>query len=213
MGKSYKTQTSEFYLEGSFQELIIKDGYKVKGLLLNTASGERYIKLAKPLRAAFNWNLPKGTHLQVFGIKKTKFKTDEVTFKAERIVSGQSLIPPLAEELTKEKANPTKGKAQAKILVCQKSSCMKRGGKALCQAMEAAISDRGLEDQVAIKGTGCMKTCKAGPNLIMPDKTRYNKIQAKEVNALMDRHFGLPDADQSLQENVDENLDLVKVGY
>ena len=62
-------------------------------------------------------------------------------------------------------------------MVCQKSDCMKRGGKAVCQALEAALSDRGLEDQVTIKGTGCMKNCKAGPNLVMPDKTRYSRIQ------------------------------------
>jgi len=31
---------------------------------------------------------------------------------------------------------------------------MKRGGKAVCQALEAALSAHGLEDKVAIKGTG-----------------------------------------------------------
>jgi len=51
---------------------------------------------------------------------------------------------------------------------------MKRGGK-VCQALEAALSAHGLEDKVAIKGTGCMKTA-AGPNLVMPDKTRYSRI-------------------------------------
>ena len=35
-----------------------------------------------------------------------------------------------------------------------------------------------------------MKQCKAGPNLIMPDKTRYTKIQAEQVSTLMDKHFG-----------------------
>jgi len=37
-----------------------------------------------------------------------------------------------------------------------KSDCMKRGGKAVCH-LEAALSAHGLEDKVAIKGTGCMK--------------------------------------------------------
>ncbi|MEM7554124.1 MAG: (2Fe-2S) ferredoxin domain-containing protein [Cyanobacteria bacterium P01_A01_bin.84] len=216
MSKSYKTEISEFYLEGTFQEIVIKDGYKIKGLLLKTADGERYIKLAKPLRAAFNWNLAHGTHLQVFGTKKIKFKTDEVSFQAERIISGHNLIPPLAQELKPEKGNVDKDKdknknkaqAQAKILVCQKSDCMKRGGKALCKAMEAAISDRGLEDKVMIKGTGCMKKCKAGPNVIMPDKTRYSRIQAKQVDALMDRHFDIAE----VNESVEKNSDLLEVG-
>jgi NADH:ubiquinone oxidoreductase subunit E len=75
------------------------------------------------------------------------------------------------------------------ILVCQKSDCMKRGGKALCQALESELRNSGLEDSVTIKGTGCMKNCKSGPNLVMPDKTRYSKIQAEQVPALIDKHF------------------------
>ena len=83
------------------------------------------------------------------------------------------------------KAKPVK----ATILVCQKSDCMKRGGTGVCRALEAALSDRSLSNEVTIKGTGCMKNCKAGPNLVMPDKTRYSRIQASQVPALIDKHF------------------------
>jgi len=75
------------------------------------------------------------------------------------------------------------------ILVCQKSDCMKRGGKALCQALESELINNGLENSVTIKGTGCMKNCKAGPNLVMPDKTRYSKIKPAQVPVLIDKHF------------------------
>jgi (2Fe-2S) ferredoxin len=34
-----------------------------------------------------------------------------------------------------------------------------------------------------------MKNCKSGPNLVMPDKTRYSKIQAEQVPVLIDKHF------------------------
>ncbi len=66
---------------------------------------------------------------------------------------------------------------------------MKRGGDGVCRALESALSDRSLSDEVTIKGTGCMKNCKAGPNLVMPDKTRYSRIQEKQVPALIDKHF------------------------
>ncbi|MCV3212277.1 (2Fe-2S) ferredoxin domain-containing protein [Plectonema radiosum NIES-515] len=83
-----------------------------------------------------------------------------------------------------------KGKSgKATILVCQKSDCMKRGGTGVCRALESALSDRSLSNEVTIKGTGCMKNCKAGPNLVMPDKTRYSRIQEKQVPALLDKHF------------------------
>ncbi|AFY52999.1 NADH:ubiquinone oxidoreductase 24 kD subunit [Rivularia sp. PCC 7116] len=194
MGKSHRTETSEFCLQGRFLDFVIKDGYKLRGLLLETAEGERYIKLAKHLRHSFDLRLPPGSWLQVVGEKKYDTKTGEVKLKAERVMAArqeaeirQEALAIPSEKKKEKSAKPPKANT---ILVCQKSSCMKRGGKKLCQALAASISERGLEDQVTIKGTGCMKKCKAGPNLIMPDKTRYTKIQAEQVSTLMDKHFG-----------------------
>ncbi|MCC5637890.1 (2Fe-2S) ferredoxin domain-containing protein [Nostoc sp. CHAB 5844] len=195
MGTIYSTEIAEFCLEGRFIDFVIKDGYKLKGLKLETSEGECYVKLAKHLRIAFDWRLPKGTWLQVVGTKKYDVKKDEFTLKAERVMAARSDLgrstnstalqePPASNDV---KAKPAKTKQT--ILVCQKSDCWKRGGKGVCQAFEAALSDRGLEDQVTIKGTGCMKNCKAGPNIVMPDKTRYSRIQASQVSTLMDKHF------------------------
>jgi (2Fe-2S) ferredoxin len=50
------------------------------------------------------------------------------------------------------------------------------------------LSDRDLT-QVTIKGTGCMKQCKAGPNIVMPDKTRYSRIRPQDIPNLVDKHF------------------------
>lgn len=181
MGVYQSKEVSEFCLEGRFIEFVIKDGYKLKGLLLGTYDGEYYVKLAKNLRYNFDWRLQPGTWLQVVGEKKCDRKSGKVALKAERVMASTGHI-----------SAPTQTKApqkKATILMCQKSDCMKRGGKTLCQALEAALSDRGLEDQVTIKATGCMKNCKGGPNIVMPDKTRYSRIQADQVPLLMDKHF------------------------
>jgi (2Fe-2S) ferredoxin len=196
MGKSNRKETSEFCLEGRFLEFVIKDGYKLKALLIATSEGDRYIKLAKHLREAFDLRLPPGTWLQIVGEKQYDTKTGEVKLKAERVMAARGSVEtteqvfPAPPEKPKENKKEKSAKSNT-ILVCQKSSCMKRGGKKLCQAIAASISERGLEDRVTIKGTGCMKKCKAGPNLIMPDKTRYTKIQAEQVSTVMDKHFGL----------------------
>lgn len=201
MSASHSTEVSEFCLEGRFINFVIKDGYKLKGLLLGTHEGESYIKLAKHLRAAFDLRLEPGTWLQVVGYKEYDIKKDKVTLKAERVMAARSemgkvhTVTPVEELPSIDNVNVKSAKTKTTILVCQKSDCMKRGGKALCQALEAALSDRGLEDQVTIKGTGCMKNCKAGPNLVMPDKTRHSRIQASQVPALMNQHF----ADKSLE--------------
>ncbi len=191
MGKRERKETSEFCLEGRFLEFVIKDGYKLKGLLIATSEGKRYIKLAKHLRDAFDLRLPPGTWLQVVGEKKYDTESGEVKLKAERVMAARRSVEIKEEVKTIATEKPEeKSTKKNTILVCQKSSCMKRGGQKLCQAIAASISERGLEDQVAIKGTGCMKKCKAGPNLIMPDKTRYSKIQASQVSTLMEKHFG-----------------------
>jgi (2Fe-2S) ferredoxin len=188
MSKFDRNQVSEFSLEGRFLDFAIKDGYKLKGLLLATAEGECYVKLAKDLRAAFNLQLPKGTWLQVVGEKTLDLETGEVKLKALRVMAagtgGDRETGGQGDKGTRE----TRGKAT--ILVCQKSDCMKRGGDGVCRALESALSDRSLSNEVTIKGTGCMKNCKAGPNLVMPDKTRYSRIQEKQVPALIDKHFG-----------------------
>ncbi|MBD2300053.1 (2Fe-2S) ferredoxin domain-containing protein [Nostoc sp. FACHB-190] len=203
MGIIYSQSITEFCLEGRFIDFVIKDGYKLKGLNLETSEGECYVKLAKPLRAAFDWRLPKGTWLQVVGTKKYDEKKREFTLKAERVMAASAdlgrvaLQEPPADTAAKVKSAKTK----QTILMCQKSDCWKRGGKAVCQAFEAALSDRGLEDQVTIKGTGCMKNCKAGPNVVMPDKTRYNRIQPSEVASVMDKHFAPQPEDKQTESS------------
>ncbi|GAX36087.1 (2Fe-2S) ferredoxin domain-containing protein [Nodularia sp. NIES-3585] len=195
MSASYSTDISEFCLEGRFIDFVMKDGYKVKGLLLGTADGECYVKLAKHLRMAFDLRLARGTWLQVIGYKTHDRKKDKVTLKAERVMAARSdigrvaTVTPVEEPAAMKTAKAKSTKNKHTILVCQKSDCMKRGGKAVCQALEAALSNRGLEDQVTIKGTGCMKNCKAGPNLVMPEKNRYSRIKAAQVPELMDKHF------------------------
>ncbi|MCL6435989.1 MAG: (2Fe-2S) ferredoxin domain-containing protein [Leptolyngbyaceae cyanobacterium HOT.MB2.61] len=185
-------QVSLFNLEGRFLGFIIEDGYKIKRLRLETAEGEYCIKLSKESRASVGRVLSQGDWLQVWGEKTIKDE-GEVKFKAYRIsviTLSQTPIAPHQTAPPQEKAHKA---AKAAIMVCQKSDCMKRGGRAVCQALESALSDRGLADQVTIRGTGCMKHCKAGPNLVfMPDKTRYNQVSAAEIPTLVDRHFPTP---------------------
>ena len=185
MSISTNSAVTEFCFAGRFLDFVIKDGYKLKGLLLGTSEGECYIKLAKHLRSAFDLRLAKGTWLQVVGTKQYNAKKDQVTLVAERVMAASADMGTVAAQIP-AKTKPAKTQT---ILVCQKSDCMKRGGKALCQALESELINNGLENSVTIKGTGCMKNCKAGPNLVMPDKTRYSKIKAEQVPALIDRHF------------------------
>jgi len=185
MSTNTNSEVTEFCLEGRFLDFVIKDEYKLKGLLLGTSEGECYIKLAKHLRSAFDLRLPQGTWLQVVGTKQYNAKKDQLTLVAEQVMAANSNTGIVVEQSL---AKTKKSKVQT-ILICQKSDCMQRGSKALCQALEFELKNNGLENSVAIKCTGCMKNCKAGPNLVMPDKTRYSKIKAEQVPVLINKHF------------------------
>lgn len=184
---------SVWHLEGRFLGFVIKDG-KPKYLRLMTANGEGYIKLAKELRASVNETLSPGTWIQVWGEKKSNSKDGSIKLKAYKLSTG-------APEQTKT-ALPAKvvGSPSATILVCQKGDCIKRGGKAVCHALEETLRERNLADRVTVRGTGCMKQCKAGPHIVfMPEKTRYSRISADDVAALIDKQF--PQAPQQNQSS------------
>lgn len=190
MSKFHSKDVSAFSLEGRFLSFELADGYKRKYLRLATSEGEWCIKLAKYLRSSFELNLVPGDWIHVVGEKNFNYKTGKIKLKAERVIPASASPEPVSIPVL---AQPAKTKTKASILVCQKSTCMKRGGTAVCQALEAVLSDRGLENQVAIKGTGCLKQCKAGPNLVvMPDKSHYSRIQAEQIPELINKHF--PDA-------------------
>ncbi|MER3432760.1 MAG: (Fe-S)-binding protein [Leptolyngbya sp. ERB_1_1] len=178
-------QSAEFRFSGQFLGYVFKDGYKIKRLMIATSEGEFSIKMTKSARASLRQTLLPGEPIQVGGWQKFDRKTNTLKFKAYWIqpMSLESVIAPKVDA-----AKPQKPEKQA-ILMCQKSSCMKRGGKAVCQAIETAISDRGLEDQVKVKGTGCMKACGKVPVVFMPGKTRYTKLDPNDVGSLIDEHF------------------------
>ncbi len=209
-------QVSEFSLEGEILSLIIEDGYKLKYLRISCDRGiEFLVKLCKELRASLSSVLTPGLRVQVVGEKEHNLKNGKIKLKAYSLkLSGSNndrasqpldlTNPPVAlvkfERAIDNKATSshaiaaqtavTSTRTKAKILVCQKSDCQKRGGPAVCKALESALNSRGLAGQVTVQGTGCLKQCKAGPNIVvMPDKTRYSRIKPAEIPAILDKHF------------------------
>lgn len=182
MSKHDSLTASEFALEGRFLSFVVKDGYKVKALRIATATGEHYIKLSKEARVSIGKPLTPGDWILATG--RQKYDDGEIKLKAYGI---SRISPSLQREESQPK--PVERSATQTILICQKSDCCKRGAIAIRQLLEAEVSDRNLTDQIKIKGTGCMKDCKAGPNLVMPDKTRHTRVRSGDVPQLLDRHL------------------------
>jgi len=114
-----------------------------------------------------------------------------LTFVGEALEEDRAIAKTEVTTPTAAKTVKAPAKTQTKILVCQKSDCQKRGSAAVCKALENALNARGLEGQVTVQGTGCLKQCKAGPIVVMPDKTRYSRISPAEIPAIIDKHFAV----------------------
>ncbi len=210
---------SPFYLEGRFIGFVGDVEERPKRIRVATAEGERYIKLSKELRYSMRGVLQPGDWIELFGELKLKDKTGELKLKASRLkVTAPALKGLVNEDTEKPGALARRGgethnssanssssssspslnhtppmaapKGKACVMVCQKSSCRKRGADKVCQALTESLHDHGLEDQVAIKGTGCMKQCKQGPCVVvMPDKSRYTGLAPQEIPKLVEKHF------------------------
>ncbi len=194
MSKSSKYKTSQFTFVGQLSKIKL-EGKKIKYLKLVTSDRKYWIKINKQVRKNLDRNLVVGCYVEITGTQKQCLKTGKSKFKAQGV---KIIVHPSEAKVAKVKQKQVslasifdrQKKSAAKVLVCQKSNCWKRGGKELCQQLETAFSDRGLEDLIQIKKTGCLKKCKKAPNLVMmPDRAVYSKVKPKQINDLVEKHL------------------------
>lgn len=198
----FEKQVTEFSLDGQVVHLFF-EGCKPKYLQLMTSNGIHLIKLSKECRAVSEQLLTPGQQVQVSGWRKVDLKTGKIQLKAEFVALASATevstdVNPIQPQPSLAQSNPVLSSStgsscakKSKILICQKSDCRKRGGNVLYSVLEQALNERGLQDQVALQGTGCLKRCKAGPNLVfMPDKANYSNVSPNTVPSLLEKHLG-----------------------
>ena len=65
------------------------------------------------------------------------------------------------------------------ILVCQGTGCVSSNSHKITEALENAVKEKGLTDQVEVKFTGCHGFCQQGPIVIIePEGIFYTKIKS-----------------------------------
>ena len=201
MGHSDYQQSWDFNFEGQFLGFWGHKPGKLKYLWLGFSDENVQIKLPKELRISLRLILQPGDRVRILVRGQLDRATGELKLKARRVISlpvksdqsSEPLASPLPPILSQD---PLQGKTAsvrsgAKILVCQKSKCLKKGGKQMLQSLEKALRDRNLQEQVKIERTGCMKCCSSAPNfVIMPGKHRYRHIRPQSIPALLEKHYG-----------------------
>jgi len=197
-----------FSLEGTFLGFLGGDLKKPKSLVLDVDQEYVAIKLPKELRASIPRSAVVGDRLRCIGCSQVDYKAGVIKLKAYQVfflppLNGQPAAPSLcatfaesAEALScghsgaADVAPAAKAPKNAKILVCHKSGCQKRGGRKMVTALEQVLQEYQLHDQVEIHYTGCQKRCSKAPNLtVMPGKHRYDNLKPKDLAALVQEHF------------------------
>ncbi|MEM8672447.1 MAG: (2Fe-2S) ferredoxin domain-containing protein [Cyanobacteria bacterium P01_G01_bin.67] len=165
---------------------------KLRYIKLVNDQNKYWIKVPKKLREKIS-SLPRGCQLEVSGKSKQNRQTGTTKYKAQAValISRETLVAPVkTKTVSLLPVFDSKLKTKAKVLICQKSNCWKKGGKQVCQELESILGDRGLIEEIPIKKTGCLKQCKKAPALVMmPDKARYNRVKPKQVVALVEKHL------------------------
>ena len=66
---------------------------------------------------------------------------------------------------------------------------LKHGGKNLLSKLEKTISKQGLQDQVIIKTSGCLKRCSKAPNCILEmAKNKYSEVNLNKITSLLGKY-------------------------
>lgn len=167
----------KFSIEGEFVGVCALDGYKLKYMKLRTADRDFLIKIPKELRMEMVYKLSLGDRIYCEGVQKDrKLKAYLIEKRIEVDKSGE-LSPTIKAPASR---------AKVKILICQKSHCLKNGGKEVYAALTEQLNSHDLNDSVSLQATGCLKCCKQAPNLVvLPDKSSYSNVRTSQIPAII----------------------------
>ena len=74
------------------------------------------------------------------------------------------------------------GRKKITLRCCMAAGCLSCGAKGVKQQLDKAVADAGLQDQVEVRGVGCMKLCCEGP-LVQADPQNSLYIKVTPENA------------------------------
>ncbi len=198
-----------FNLEGTVLRFCGKDPERPKSFLLEVEQEQVPIQLPKFLRTSLRQQLQLGDRVNCIGRSQIDWATGVIKLEAYRLFSlpserqkaphpvpavATTLNTPAPHQSPQPKDSPRSPNLKgAKILLCKKSGCKKRGGRQLVAALTQILQAHQLQDQVEIQYSGCQKCCSKAPSLtIMPGKHRYERLTLQSLPAIIEEHFCVP---------------------
>lgn len=74
------------------------------------------------------------------------------------------------------------------VLICTGTGCVSSGSQRLIELVRKELSERGLDEIVRVRSTGCHGFCEQGPIMIIePDKTFYTKVKPSDIGEIVEK--------------------------
>lgn len=176
-----------FNLEGTFLGFFGHPLDRPMSIVLEVEQEQIVLKLSQALSASMRQSHPQpGDRIRCVGQSQIDSLAGVIKLNAHQ------LFPLPLDSDPKPAGLPASPVCQprAKVLVCHKSGCQKRGGRQMVAVLEKTLRDLQLQDRVEIQYTGCQKRCAEAPNLtIMPGKHRYDRLSPESIPTLIKEHF------------------------
>jgi len=89
-------------------------------------------------------------------------------------------------DLLQIKAKELAGRKKITLRCCMAAGCISSGSQAVKEQLEKAVAQAGLQDQVEVRGVGCMKLCCEGPLVQAdPQNSLYIRVTAENAPSLV----------------------------
>ena len=80
--------------------------------------------------------------------------------------------------------------ARAHVLVCGGTGCTSSGSEKIINALESALKEKNLENEIKVVKTGCFGLCALGPIMIVyPEGVFYSMVTPEDIPEIVEEHF------------------------
>jgi bidirectional [NiFe] hydrogenase diaphorase subunit len=106
----------------------------------------------------------------------------------------------ILNDLTSIKEKELAGRKKIILRCCMAAGCMSSDSKGVKEQLDKAVANAGLQNEVEVRGVGCMKLCCEGPLVAVdPQDSLYIKVTAENapliIGALQGGKTNIPQAD------------------
>src|SRR5271166_5034448 len=92
----------------------------------------------------------------------------------------------LLNDLIQIKEKELAGRKKVVLRCCMAAGCMSSDSKGVKEQLDKAVADAGLQNEVEVRGVGCMKLCCEGPLVAAdPQNALYVKVTAANAPSIV----------------------------